>query len=333
MMVPLTSTVPFMALPGNHEVEYDGRDASKVMVHYSKRFRFPGSYAHASAAAAVGRGTLPGQQSGYHYAWDIEYEGGSSYYSFDAGLVHFLSLNTYNTHSSGPGSPMYDFADEDLASVDRRKTPWVLVGMHAPFYNSNTAHRPEEEAATALLKAHFEPLFVKHKVNFVFAGHVHAYERTHAVASGTRSANGAGPVYVNVGDGGNYEKLAETWMDPQPDWSAVRDADYYGYGLFRVFNASCAEWDWRPNPEGSERRPGGGNFNNGTSVDRFLVSRNYAVPPGGALGNPTAMALGVLATCIAIASISAVYYFFLRHRHAVFARNGTDASGSFTRLP
>ena len=183
MMSPLTSTVPFMALPGNHEVEYDARDESKVMVHYSNRFKFPGSFKHETAAAAVGRGTLPGQKSGYHYAWDIEYEGGSSYYSFDAGLVHFLSLNTYNTHNSGPGSPMYDFAESDLSSVDRKKTPWVLVGMHAPWYNSNSAHRIENEAATILLKKHFEPLFAKHRVNFVFAGHVHAYERSRPVAA------------------------------------------------------------------------------------------------------------------------------------------------------
>jgi len=31
------------------------------------------------------------------YAMDILYEGGSSYYSFDVGLVHMVCLNTYNT--------------------------------------------------------------------------------------------------------------------------------------------------------------------------------------------------------------------------------------------
>jgi hypothetical protein len=58
--------------------------------------------------------------------------------------------------------------------VDREKTPWLIVLMHSPMYNSNEAHYMEGES----MRAAFEKWFVKYKVDLVFAGHVHAYERS-----------------------------------------------------------------------------------------------------------------------------------------------------------
>ena len=34
---------------------------------------------------------------------------------------------------------------EDLESVDRSRTPWLMVNFHAPFYNSNVKHQRETE--------------------------------------------------------------------------------------------------------------------------------------------------------------------------------------------
>lgn len=46
--------------------------------------------------------------------------------------------------------------------------------MHVPLYNSNQAHYMEGEA----MRAVFESWFVHYKVDVIFAGHVHAYERS-----------------------------------------------------------------------------------------------------------------------------------------------------------
>jgi hypothetical protein len=46
--------------------------------------------------------------------------------------------------------------------------------MHMPIYSSNQAHYMEGES----MRTVFEGWFVCSKVDFIFAGHVHAYERS-----------------------------------------------------------------------------------------------------------------------------------------------------------
>ena len=72
-------------------------------------------------------------------------------------------------------SAQYKWLVGDLKKVDRVKTPWIVVLVHAPWYNSNTAH--QDEAESTGMKAAMEDLLYQARVDVVFAGHVHAYER------------------------------------------------------------------------------------------------------------------------------------------------------------
>lgn len=54
------------------------------------------------------------------------------------------------------------------------KTPWLLVLLHAPWYNSNYAHQGEGNRMMAAM----EQLLYAAGVDLVLAGHVHAYERS-----------------------------------------------------------------------------------------------------------------------------------------------------------
>jgi len=69
--------------------------------------------------------------------------------------------------------------------------------MHAPWYNSNSGHIAEAE----LMRRDMEPLLFQYGVDVVLSGHVHAYERVAPVLNGC--LNSCGPVYLNLGDGGN----------------------------------------------------------------------------------------------------------------------------------
>merc|ERR1711916_296828 len=84
----------------------------------------------------------------------------------------------------------YEWLKADLEAVDRRRTPWVVAYWHNPFYCSNVAHNN----SAWLMKDEYEALLVKHGVNLVVNGHVHAYERTHPIQ---------GITYAVVGTGGN----------------------------------------------------------------------------------------------------------------------------------
>lgn len=97
------------------------------------------------------------------------------YYSFNVagGAVHVICLGSYTDFD--PESDQYKWLQGDLAKVDRSKTSWVVVLVHAPWYNSNTAHQGESESED--MKKFMEEIIYKARVDVVFAGHVHAYER------------------------------------------------------------------------------------------------------------------------------------------------------------
>ncbi len=74
-----------------------------------------------------------------------------NYWSRDIGPMHVVSLNSYA--SSKPGSYQYKWLSQDLKSFDRQKTPWLLVIMHAPWYNSNLGHYGEAKACCFILES------------------------------------------------------------------------------------------------------------------------------------------------------------------------------------
>jgi hypothetical protein len=146
-------------------------------------------------------------------------------------------LNPYTT--TDKNSPQYQWVLNDLKSIDRKLTPWVIVITHCPWYNSNKAH--QNETQTIWMRKLFEPVFYKFKVNLVLTGHVHAYERTHPVYMDTIDPNG--PTYIVIGNAGNNEGHASTYLT-QPKWSAYRNGTQYGYGLLIVKNSEQIEWKW-----------------------------------------------------------------------------------------
>jgi len=89
-----------------------------------------------------------------------------------------------------------------------------------------------------------EPLLHAAKVNAVFAGHVHAYERTNQVYNLQNDATGA--MHVTIGDGGNREGLYTKWQTPSPAWSAFHKSEF-GSGLLTFINATNAQWTWHMN--------------------------------------------------------------------------------------
>lgn len=60
------------------------------------------------------------------------------YITFEVSGIHFVMLNSYMAFNAT--SAQYKRLAADLARVDRWVTPWLVAGMHNPWYNSNQHH-------------------------------------------------------------------------------------------------------------------------------------------------------------------------------------------------
>jgi hypothetical protein len=171
--------------------------------------------------------------------YPLPYEWGNAYYSFLYGPAKHIVLSAYS--NMDPGSLQYDWLVQELLSVDRTVTPWVLVSIHTPLYNTFHKHKHDPQIFAA--KEHIEPLLVKYNVNVVFTGHIHAYQRTKNVAMDRLDPKG--PIHLTIGAGGRQCNVEYDNEMPE-EWIVKRDSSYFGYGRFTIFNKTHAEWKWIP---------------------------------------------------------------------------------------
>ncbi|KAI3960908.1 hypothetical protein MKW98_019109 [Papaver atlanticum] len=212
---PLESRRPWMVTQGNHEIEY-------IPILYPESF-----------AAYNARWHMPFEESG---------STSNLYYSFEVAGVHVIMLGSYTKF--GRESDQYKWLQYDLAKVDRNRTPWLIVFVHAPWYTKNIDH--QLEFASVGMKYAMEDLIYKARVDVVFAGHIHSYERFNRAY--VEKANKCGPVHITIGDGGNREGLTSNYIYPQRDISLFREASF-GHGGFVVVNETHASWSWHRNQD------------------------------------------------------------------------------------
>jgi hypothetical protein len=91
---------------------------------------------------------------------------GQRYYSFKAPKQ---SVRFFGLESDYMDRKQIDWLDGELS---RSTDDWKIVFMHHPIYSSGGRH-----GADLALREVLEPLFLKHGVSLVLAGHEHFYER------------------------------------------------------------------------------------------------------------------------------------------------------------
>jgi hypothetical protein len=214
LITPLASQVSYMTAIGNHERDYAGSGSvyptpdsgGECGVPYESYFPMPAS--------------------GRDKPW----------YSIEQGSVHFVVMST--EHEWSEKSDQYNWMEMDLSSVDRSRTPWVIFIGHRPMYSSSSGIPPSVDPNFV---SSVEPLLLNHKVDLVFFGHVHNYERTCAVYQGNckgmpkkdakgvdtyDNSNYAAPVHAVVGAGGfNLDGFPKIGLH---SWSLSRISEF-GY--------------------------------------------------------------------------------------------------------
>eukprot|EP00009_Paramoeba_aestuarina_P006214 CAMPEP_0201524536 /NCGR_PEP_ID=MMETSP0161_2-20130828/23152_1 /ASSEMBLY_ACC=CAM_ASM_000251 /TAXON_ID=180227 /ORGANISM="Neoparamoeba aestuarina, Strain SoJaBio B1-5/56/2" /LENGTH=459 /DNA_ID=CAMNT_0047923993 /DNA_START=49 /DNA_END=1428 /DNA_ORIENTATION=+ len=227
-MQPVMSNIAYMVCPGNHE-----KYSSDPLIHkgannftaYEQKFRMPG-------LESVGVAT-------------------NSFYSFDFGPVHIISINTEASFTGYPVDPLPQNATheeieepspedeteylqmnwlvEDLqkATANRANVPWIIVGGHRPVYEVNLQQDGVPVKTSSKLQAWLEPLFSEYEVDLYLAGHVHHYTRNWPVYMNEVSQksydNPKDTTYLIVGGAGNIEGndgIDGSESGDTPDWFA-----------------------------------------------------------------------------------------------------------------
>ena len=120
---PIAARVPYVTTPGNHETEADS-----LYSHYRHRFTMPGSWAG---------------------------DGWRLYFSFNAGLIHFLSYNTEALFAPNPldggMQQQLDWLRDDLerANRNRQQQPWIVAFGHRPMVSASVISSPARSRPTA----------------------------------------------------------------------------------------------------------------------------------------------------------------------------------------
>ena len=272
----LSSAMPYMVAVGNHDVcpvgiDIDGHtgwcggdSGWECGSEYLSRYRMPGAnYSVPTDGYNSTRDCLATYHSVAARYW----------HAYTHGPIRFVVVST--EHDFGPGSPQLLWLASELAAIDRKATPWVIVYGHRPTYCSGIYLNQCGEAGAshymaATLRRRMEPLFVKAKVDLVLWGHEHAYnsrqtsldpvtfpihrriwwsryERIHPAINGhvvgRTTANPAAPINLVLGMGGAGNSYMSGWREPPPEWIAHREMSF-GHGRITLLSAAELHFEY-----------------------------------------------------------------------------------------
>ena len=137
------------------------------------------------------------------FAYYTSYENSPYYscYSWDAGLVHFISLNSEELNAEQQA-----WFREDIAKTDK---PWVIVYMHVAPYTIIKTSKVQD----------WRPVFDECGVDLVICGHNHAYSRSKPMKNDQVNED-EGTYYVMCNATGFKLSGKETLITPTPHWYA-----------------------------------------------------------------------------------------------------------------
>jgi len=234
----LLKQVPLFPCPGNHD--YHDVDYSAAVAQQTHTIAY---YQNFSTPEDGQSGGVPSHTG--------------SYYSYDIGNIHFLSLDSYgkedNTRLSDTSGPQARWVKADLQKA--ASAEWIVAYWHHPPYTMGS-HSSDKEKELVDIREQFLPLLEQYGVDLVLCGHSHDYERsnlmngfygpemyfdsshyTHGRISAAptvfrkKSLREKGTVYVVSGSAG---KLGGTQPSFPHAAMAFSDADHGGVSLIEV---------------------------------------------------------------------------------------------------
>ncbi len=169
---PLLRSIPFLAAPGNHDTALTNfqryPDALAYFLYWDQPLNgfVPSANSHAAAHRLAGNEEAQPPflaSAGSRYPLMANF-------SFDYGNAHWTVLDS-NPYMDWNNQELRDWVAKDLASA--RTSTWRFVAFHHPGFNSAKEHFTDQWMRT------LAPVFEAGKVDIVFQGHVHNYQRSY----------------------------------------------------------------------------------------------------------------------------------------------------------
>jgi 3',5'-cyclic AMP phosphodiesterase CpdA len=129
---------------------------------FARKFELP--YAPLLSAGVKFQASLGNHDRPENASYKLWNMNGQRYYSYVRGNVRFLALD-----SSRMDAKQLAWIETTLREA---REDWKIAYFHHPLYSNAGRH-----GSSVDLRVLLEPIFVKHGVNVVFAGHDHVYER------------------------------------------------------------------------------------------------------------------------------------------------------------
>lgn len=150
----------------------------------------------------------------------------------------------------GTSSPQWSWLQDDLARVDRARTPVVVAFSHRPLMHTSKHHKmcsPGGDWYGCRARDLYMPLMESRGVNLVVAGHSHHYMLTHHVTFNntvvSRTDNSSAPLYAIVGTGGY--RLAKGFVGADmPEYVKHRSDSDWGYAALSTSEHGDIMWEF-----------------------------------------------------------------------------------------
>ncbi|KAF8059726.1 PAP15 [Scenedesmus sp. PABB004] len=192
---PLLSAVPTIVIPGNHEVAFE-------------------------PDPLVAPIDIPLRQATYNARYPQAVRG---------------PRNAPDATTLGPATSATPWANAYYSVSVPGVATWIGLSSYSPaeIANSSTSNGFTKNSAQfkwlQRTLAVYEPLLLEGNVDIVIVGHVHAYERTKPLANFQADNTGCAPMHVTIGDGGNVEGMAESFITANgstPDYNCSTPETY-----------------------------------------------------------------------------------------------------------